>query len=135
MSGFSFVLNGERVSVADALPYEQVETWPGLTDMAKLQKLLWAAKQPMILLGGSRWSVPYYLDIGAGSSQLTWQWMLGALCAFLIGVAKTGAPGLGLLTVPLMVFAVGDARLSAAWTAPILIVDRKSTRLNSSHRT
>jgi acetolactate synthase-1/2/3 large subunit len=46
----------ERVSVADALPYEQVETWPGLTDMAKLQKLLWAAKQPMILLGGSRWS-------------------------------------------------------------------------------
>jgi acetolactate synthase-1/2/3 large subunit len=46
----------ERVSIADALPYEQVETWPGLTDMAKLQKLLWASKQPMILLGGSRWS-------------------------------------------------------------------------------
>src|SRR5689334_4488961 len=46
----------ERVSVPDAPPYEQVETWPGLTDMAKLQKLIWAAKQPMILLGGSRWS-------------------------------------------------------------------------------
>jgi len=40
----------------------------------------------------------------------------------MIGVAKTGAPGLALLTVPLMVFAVGDARHSAAWTAPILIV-------------
>src|SRR3954462_2166109 len=46
----------ERVSVPDAPRYEQVETWPGLTDMAKLQKLIWAAKQPMILLGGSRWS-------------------------------------------------------------------------------
>lgn len=46
----------ERVSVPDAPPYEQVETWPGLTDMAKLQKLLWASKQPMIVLGGSRWS-------------------------------------------------------------------------------
>jgi uncharacterized protein len=51
-----------------------------------------------------------------------WQWAIGAACAFLIGVAKTGAPGVGLMTVPLMVFAVGDSRLSAAWTAPILIV-------------
>ncbi len=40
----------------------------------------------------------------------------------MIGIAKTGAPGLGFLTVPLMVFTVGSARLSAAWTAPILIV-------------
>jgi len=28
-------------------------------------------------LGESRWSVPYYIDIGTGSSQLTYQWMLG----------------------------------------------------------
>jgi acetolactate synthase I/II/III large subunit len=27
-----------------------------LTDMARLQKLLWSAKQPIMLLGGSRWS-------------------------------------------------------------------------------
>ena len=40
----------------------------------------------------------------------------------MIGVAKTGAPGLAMLTVPLMVFTVGDARFAAAWTAPILIV-------------
>src|SRR5262249_26837094 len=26
------------------------------TDMARLQKLLWGAKQPIMLLGGSRWS-------------------------------------------------------------------------------
>lgn len=51
-----------------------------------------------------------------------WQWALGAACALMIGVAKTGAPGLAMLTVPLMVFTVGDARHSAAWTAPILIV-------------
>jgi len=46
----------ERVSVADALAAEPVETWPGLADMAKLQKLLWAAERPIMLLGGSRWS-------------------------------------------------------------------------------
>jgi uncharacterized membrane protein YfcA len=51
-----------------------------------------------------------------------WQWTLGAACALMIGVAKTGAPGLAALTVPLMVFTVGDSRSSAAWTAPLLIV-------------
>src|SRR4051812_1404465 len=46
----------ERVSVADALAAEPVETWPGLTDMSQLQKMLWAAQRPIMLLGGSRWS-------------------------------------------------------------------------------
>src|ERR687898_3584617 len=46
----------ERVAVPDAPPFEPVETWPGLADMAKLQKLLWAAKSPIVLVGGSRWS-------------------------------------------------------------------------------
>jgi acetolactate synthase-1/2/3 large subunit len=46
----------ERVTVADAPPAELIETWPGLTDMSRLQKLLWAAKRPVMLLGGSRWS-------------------------------------------------------------------------------
>ena len=44
-----------------------------------------------------------------------WQWALGALVAFLEGVAKTGVPGLGILVVPLMVLAVGDAQQSAGW--------------------
>ena len=35
----------ERVAVPDAPPFEPVETWPGLADMAKLQKLLWAARR------------------------------------------------------------------------------------------
>jgi acetolactate synthase-1/2/3 large subunit len=46
----------DRVAVPDATAFEPVETWPGLTDMSRLQKLLWAAKRPVALLGGSRWS-------------------------------------------------------------------------------
>jgi len=48
----------DRVSVADAAAFEPVETWPGLTDMSRLQKLLWAAERPIVLAGGSRWSEP-----------------------------------------------------------------------------
>jgi uncharacterized membrane protein YfcA len=51
-----------------------------------------------------------------------WQWALGLTCAALVGVAKTGVPGLGILVVPLMVLVVGDARLSAAWLLPVLCV-------------
>src|SRR6185312_9115752 len=46
----------ERVAVADAKAFEPAETWPGLTDMSRLQKMLWAAKKPVTLVGGSRWS-------------------------------------------------------------------------------
>jgi acetolactate synthase I/II/III large subunit len=46
----------ERVSVGDALAADLIETWPGLTDMSHLQKMLWAAERPVMVLGGSRWS-------------------------------------------------------------------------------
>jgi len=46
----------ERAIVPDAKPFEPVETWPGLTDMSRLQKLLWAAERPVAVVGGSRWS-------------------------------------------------------------------------------
>jgi uncharacterized membrane protein YfcA len=49
-----------------------------------------------------------------------WPWVLGAVCAFGVGVAKTGVPGLGILAVPLMVHAVGDARQSAGTLLPLL---------------
>jgi uncharacterized protein len=49
-----------------------------------------------------------------------WQWALGALCAFQVGVAKTGLPGVGILAIPLMVITVGDARQSAGWLLPVL---------------
>ena len=46
----------ERVSVGDALAADMIETWPGLTDMSHLQKMLWAAEKPVMIVGGSRWS-------------------------------------------------------------------------------
>jgi acetolactate synthase I/II/III large subunit len=46
----------ERIAVPDARAFEPVETWPGQTDMSRLQDLLWAAKRPVALIGGSRWS-------------------------------------------------------------------------------
>lgn len=46
----------ETAAVADAPKVEPVETWPGLTDMMRLQKMLWAAERPLVILGGSRWS-------------------------------------------------------------------------------
>ena len=49
-----------------------------------------------------------------------WQWVLGAISALVIGIAKTGLPGVGSFVAPLMVLAVGDARHAAAWTLPIL---------------
>ncbi len=45
----------ERASVADAARVEPVATWPGQTQMAELQKLLWAAKRPVAIVGGSLW--------------------------------------------------------------------------------
>src|SRR5947208_5043285 len=46
----------ERIAVPDAPACEPIETWPGAGDMSRLQKLLWTAKRPIMLLGGSRWS-------------------------------------------------------------------------------
>ena len=46
----------ERIAVPDAPACEPVEIWPGATDMSRLQKMLWAAERPVMLLGGSRWS-------------------------------------------------------------------------------
>ncbi|SDB36168.1 thiamine pyrophosphate-binding protein [Bauldia litoralis] len=46
----------DTVAVADTRPWVQVETYPGLTQMAQLQKMLWAAKRPLVILGGTRWS-------------------------------------------------------------------------------
>lgn len=45
---------------------------------------------------------------------------MGGASAWLVGVSKTGAPGLGTLVVPLMILSVGDARQSAGWLLPML---------------
>jgi acetolactate synthase I/II/III large subunit len=46
----------ERVAVSDAPPYTPIETSPGAAEMAKFAELLGAARAPIFLLGGSRWS-------------------------------------------------------------------------------
>ena len=51
-----------------------------------------------------------------------WQWTLGAVCAFSVGLAKTGLPGAAIFVVPGMVLVVGDARLAAGWLLPLLCV-------------
>ena len=43
-------------TVPDAPAFRPMDTHPGLTQMAELQKRLWAAKRPFVLVGGSRWS-------------------------------------------------------------------------------
>ena len=46
----------ETAAVTDAPRVEPVLAWPGLTQMAELQKMLWAADRPMLVLGGSGWT-------------------------------------------------------------------------------
>jgi acetolactate synthase I/II/III large subunit len=46
----------DAAAVAAGPRVEPVEIWPGLTQMADLQKRLWAAERPMMVLGGSGWS-------------------------------------------------------------------------------
>ena len=49
------------------------------------------------------------------------QWLAIIVCAFMIGIAKTGLPGVGILAVPLMALAF-DAKLSVGMLLPILIM-------------
>jgi acetolactate synthase-1/2/3 large subunit len=46
----------DKAVAAPARPWTQVETHPGLNLMWDLQKRLWAAKRPLVILGGSRWT-------------------------------------------------------------------------------
>ena len=46
----------EMAAVADAPRAEPVPIWPGLTQMAELQKMLWAAERPVAILGGGGWT-------------------------------------------------------------------------------
>jgi acetolactate synthase I/II/III large subunit len=46
----------ERMVVPDASAYQTIETWPGPAEMRRLQAMLAAAKKPIVIAGGSRWS-------------------------------------------------------------------------------
>ena len=46
----------ERIAVSDAPPFALIETSPGPAEMEKFAQMLSAARSPIMLLGGSRWS-------------------------------------------------------------------------------
>jgi acetolactate synthase-1/2/3 large subunit len=46
----------ERAAVPDATAFEAAETYPGAAELSRLQSLLSAARRPVALIGGSRWS-------------------------------------------------------------------------------
>jgi acetolactate synthase-1/2/3 large subunit len=46
----------EMATVADAPRAEAAPIWPGQTQMAELQKMLWAARSPIVVFGGGGWS-------------------------------------------------------------------------------
>jgi uncharacterized membrane protein YfcA len=48
------------------------------------------------------------------------QWLIGILAAMMVGITKTGIPGIGILIVPLMALVFGG-RLSVGATLPLLI--------------
>jgi uncharacterized membrane protein YfcA len=50
----------------------------------------------------------------------TWQWALAGVCAVLVGTAKTGVPGVGILVVPLMPWVVQPALLATGTLLPML---------------
>lgn len=49
------------------------------------------------------------------------QWVLGVVSALLVGISKTGVPGIGILVVPLLAIAFGG-RLAAGVMLPMLIM-------------
>ena len=46
----------EAAAATDALRAEPAPIWPGQTQMAELQKMLWAAERPIAILGGGGWT-------------------------------------------------------------------------------
>jgi acetolactate synthase-1/2/3 large subunit len=46
----------ERLVVPDATAFAHIESWPGPAEMRRLQAMLAAAKKPVAIIGGSRWS-------------------------------------------------------------------------------
>lgn len=68
----------DETTVADAEPWVQVETYPGLNQMAQLQKMLWRAERPLVILGGPRWSE----NAVAGMRRFAERFALPVACSF-----------------------------------------------------
>jgi hypothetical protein len=61
---------GQTFSRAGSIS-ERADLWDGIVGV-----------KGRVWLGRSNWSIPYYLDVGTGSSSLTWQGMLGIAYSF-----------------------------------------------------
>jgi acetolactate synthase-1/2/3 large subunit len=68
----------EKADAPQPTAWTQVETHPGLTQMADLQKRLWAAERPIAILGGSRWSE----EAVAGFTRFAERFDLPVACSF-----------------------------------------------------
>lgn len=68
----------ETANVTQPAAWTQTETYPGLTQMADLQKRLWAAERPIAILGGSRWSE----DAVAAFTRFAERFALPVACSF-----------------------------------------------------
>jgi acetolactate synthase-1/2/3 large subunit len=68
----------DETDAANPEPAHQVQTHPGLTQMAHLQKMLWAASNPVVILGGSRWNEASV----AGMQRFVERFDLPVACSF-----------------------------------------------------
>lgn len=68
----------DAASVADALPYQELETCPGTAALQELHARLEAAERPVVILGGSRWSEQAVRDVTAFAEH----WQLPVYCSF-----------------------------------------------------
>ena len=68
----------DAASVADALPYQVLETCPGTAALQELHARLEAAERPVVILGGSRWSEQAVRDVTAFAEH----WQLPVYCSF-----------------------------------------------------
>src|SRR5688572_25002231 len=59
----------DEVEVGDAPCVEPADTWPASAQMAKLQRLLEEARQPLAILGGSRWTEAARAELVAWSER------------------------------------------------------------------
>ena len=46
----------DLAEVADAARADAAPIWPGLSQMAELQKMIWAAERPIAVVGGPNWT-------------------------------------------------------------------------------
>ena len=68
----------ERAEVADAPRVTPTPIWPGLTQMAELQKMLWSAERPIAILGGAGWTE----RASAAFAQFAERFEIPVVCSF-----------------------------------------------------